>query len=96
MAGLRDTGFVEDFDAHGIAIVDQSGEADQGLFALLNFHQLGEFAEVPGGVALGGGGAVGWRGFGFCSLSRLRERVRVRVSRLQGTLTLPSPASGRG
>ncbi len=41
---------VKDFDAHMVATVHQGRKANQGLAGLADFHQLGEFAEGPGGV----------------------------------------------
>ena len=59
-------GFVEHLDGHRIAGVDQRWKADQGLALAADFHQFGQLAEVPRGVA-----SVGQRGgacfcFGSC------------------------------
>ena len=44
-------GFVEHLDGHGIAGVDQRWKAHQHLALAADFHQLGQLAEVPRGVA---------------------------------------------
>jgi hypothetical protein len=45
---------IEDLDRDRVADVDQRRKADDGLPALADFHELGQFAESPGGVALAG------------------------------------------
>ena len=45
-------GLVEDLDGHRIAQVDQRRKADQGLLTLADFHQFGQFAKAPAGVAV--------------------------------------------
>ena len=50
--GGCDVGFVKNFNADSVLQVDQRGEADQRLAAFVDFHQLGQLAEGPGGVAL--------------------------------------------
>ena len=52
-------GLVEDLDLDMAGLVDQRREADQHLAGLVNFHQLGQFTEGPGGVGHRRGGQ--WR-----------------------------------
>ena len=53
---------VKDFDGDGVARVHQRGKADERLALAGNFHQLGQLAKAPAGVALAGGVAAS---FGF-------------------------------
>ena len=43
---------VKNFNADSVLQVNQRREADQDLTAFVDFHQLGQLAEGPGGVAL--------------------------------------------
>lgn len=47
MPGGGDLGFIEHFNRHRIARVDQRRKADQRLALAADFHQLGQFAKVP-------------------------------------------------
>ena len=52
-------GLVKHFDGDRVVQVQQRGKADQRLAAFADFHQLGQLAEGPGGVALAGGFGLG-------------------------------------
>ena len=82
MFGGGGFGLVKHLDAHGVAVVDERRKTDQRLATFADFHQLGQLAKGPLGVALlGGGGLGGWRGFDPLSL---RERVGVRAGLRRG------------
>ena len=77
-------GFVKHFDGDGVGQVDQRGKANQRLVAFADFHQLGQLAEGPGGVALAAGfglGRVGRWGRGPFSRSG-GNGVRARLTRV--------------
>ena len=57
--GRGHIGLVKDFDGDRVVQVEQRRKADQRLAAFADFHELGQLAEGPGGVALAGG--FGWR-----------------------------------
>ena len=53
--GGGQVGLVKHFDGDRVVQVEQRRKADQRLAAFANFHELGQLAEGPGGVALAGG-----------------------------------------
>ena len=57
--GRGQVGLVKHFDGDRVVEVEQGRKADQRLAAFANFHQLGQLAEGPGGVALAGGFGLG-------------------------------------
>ena len=55
-------GLVKHLDGHGLAVVDQGRKTQQRLLALFDFHQLGQLAKAPFGVAGIVRGSGRWRG----------------------------------
>ena len=65
VAGGGNVGFVKNFEGDCVAFVYQGWKADEGLPATVYFHDFGQFAKAPVGVAHAfgdckGAGLVGW------------------------------------
>ena len=77
--GGGDLGFIEHFNRHRIARVDQRRKADQRLALAADFHQLGQFAKVPGRVARVARGRFVFYSFDSCSRLSLKRWRRFLI-----------------
>ena len=78
---------IEHLEVHAVAAIDERRVADQGLRPLAYFHDLLQFAEIPGGDA-------GQRGLGLGDgaelLARLLAQFRAQLRQVPAHRELPA------